>query len=187
MNRLQLLLNKLAEEGAEVAKIAIKTTQFGLHEICNGQPYTNAERAHQELDDLWAQVEMLNEEFGFGYTPNRERIEAKKNKVNQYAAYSERLGMVKQENVPNIQPGRKLFEFPSFDNWCDTAKNKYQDAGVRGEDTLCIDRLGRVCGWGKHFMRARDDNAFPVAVFLLRDDMQDGLKSAGETKLLHGS
>jgi hypothetical protein len=40
---------------------------------------------------------MLNEELGFGYKPNRERIDAKKAKVNKFAAYSESLGMV----VPN--------------------------------------------------------------------------------------
>lgn len=97
MNRLQLLLNKLAEEGAEVAQIALKTSQFGLHESREGQYSTNAERCHAEVDDLMAAVEMLNEECGFGYAPNRERIEAKKVKVNKFAAYSESLGMVKYD------------------------------------------------------------------------------------------
>ncbi|MDP2026247.1 hypothetical protein [Sulfuriferula sp.] len=99
MNRLQLLLNKLAEESTEVAKIALKTAQFGLMERCPGQPLTNAERTHQELDDLMAAVEMLNEEFGFGYEPNQTRIEAKKTKVNKFAAYSQSLGMV----TPNVK------------------------------------------------------------------------------------
>src|ERR1035437_8475269 len=92
MNRLQLLLGKLAEEGVEVAQIALKTQQFGLHEVCAGQPLTNAQRAHKEIDDFMAQIEMLNEEFGFGYVPNRERIEAKKIRVNKYAALSVSLG-----------------------------------------------------------------------------------------------
>ena len=94
MNRLQLLLTKLSEEGSEVTQIALKTQQFGLHESCPGQPFTNAERTHQEIDDLMAMVEMLNEEFGFGYAPSRERIEAKKVKVNKFAAYSVELGLV---------------------------------------------------------------------------------------------
>lgn len=46
MTRLQLLLSKLAEEGAEVAQIALKTAQFGIEETCPSQPFTNAERAH---------------------------------------------------------------------------------------------------------------------------------------------
>lgn len=95
MNRLQLLLNKLAEEGSEVAQIALKTAQFGIDEVMAGQPFTNAERAHQEIDDLMAMVEMLNDEFGFGYVQSRERIEAKKIKVNLYAEKSISLGMVK--------------------------------------------------------------------------------------------
>lgn len=96
MTRLQLLLAKLSEEGSEIAQIALKTQQFGLSEVCPGQPLSNAERTHQEIDDLMAAVEMLNEEYGFGYAPNRERIEAKKAKVNKFAAYSARLGLVNQ-------------------------------------------------------------------------------------------
>jgi len=97
MNRTQLLLAKLAEEGAEVAQIALKTQQFGIEETCPGQSDTNAQRTHKELDDLWAAVEMLNDECGFGYIPNRARIDAKKAKVNAYAAHSANLGMLTAE------------------------------------------------------------------------------------------
>lgn len=94
MNRLQFLLVKLAEEGSEIAQISLKTTQFGAHEKCPDQPFSNFERVHQEIDDLLAIVEMLNDECGFNFASNRDRIEAKKIKVNRYAAYSEKLGMV---------------------------------------------------------------------------------------------
>lgn len=94
MNIYQYLLTKLAEEGTEVAQISLKTQQFGKDEVCPDQPFTNTERTHQELDDLLAAVEMLNEECGFGYTPSRERIEAKKTKVKKYLGYSQELGMV---------------------------------------------------------------------------------------------
>lgn len=93
MSLQQYLLTKLAEEGAEVGQIALKTQQFGIAEKCPGQRYTNAERTHQELDDLMAVVEMLND-VGFGYEPNRERIEAKKEKVVKFLRYSVGLGMV---------------------------------------------------------------------------------------------
>ena len=102
MNRLQLLLNKLAEECSEESQIALKTQQFGLHEICPGLEYTNMQRMHQELDDIQASIEMLNEEFEFCYVPNRERIEAKKLKVNEYAAYAETLGMVDNVNLSSL-------------------------------------------------------------------------------------
>lgn len=106
MTRLQLLLNKAGEEGSEVAQIALKTAQFGLGEKCPGQPFTNAERMHQEIDDLMGVVEMLNEEYNFGYEPSRERIEAKKVKVNKFAAYAVGLGMVEPgSSSKNVESG----------------------------------------------------------------------------------
>ena len=104
MNQLQHLLTKLAEEGSEVAQIALKTSQFGAHEIMPGQPLTNFQRCHQELDDLMAIVEMLNAQYGFDYTPNRDRIEAKKAKVGQYLGYSIHLGLVEGETEVTTHP-----------------------------------------------------------------------------------
>lgn len=104
MNQLQHYLTKLAEEGSEVAQIALKTQQFGPREIMPGQPFNNFERAHQELDDLWAMVEELNDKFGFGYTPNRERMEAKKEKVRKYLGYSIHLGMVEGATDVHTHP-----------------------------------------------------------------------------------
>ena len=97
MNHLQYYLTKLAEEGSEVAQIALKTQQFGPGEVMPGQPLSNFERCHLELDDLHAVVEELNEKFGFGYAQNRERIAAKKVKVRRYLGFSIHLGMVDGE------------------------------------------------------------------------------------------
>lgn len=94
MNRQQFLLCKLAEEGAEISQIALKTQQFGLHEKCPGQPFTNVERIHHEIDDLMAIVEMLNKEVDFGYDMDIGHITNKKIKVNKYYAYSKELGEV---------------------------------------------------------------------------------------------
>jgi hypothetical protein len=94
MNKLQHLLTKLAEEGSEIAQIALKTQQFGPSEVMPGQPLTNYQRCHQELNDLHAIVEMLNDYHDFGYQPDREAIENKKAKVLKYLAYSIELGMV---------------------------------------------------------------------------------------------
>lgn len=94
VKNLQYYLGKLAEEGVEVSQIALKTMQFGPTEVMPGQPLNNFERCHLELDDLNAMIEELNAQFGFGYKPNRERIEAKKEKVRKYLAYSIHLGMV---------------------------------------------------------------------------------------------
>ena len=53
--------------------------------------------ANLELDDLWAIVEELNDKFGFGYMPNRERMKAKKEKVQKYLGFSIYCGMVDGE------------------------------------------------------------------------------------------
>jgi hypothetical protein len=95
MDRFQYYLTKLAEESSEVAQIALKTQQFGRNEIMPGQPFTNIERCRAELNDLWAIIELLNNEYYFGYTPDRSQIEAKKEKVKRYLDYSIDLGFVK--------------------------------------------------------------------------------------------
>lgn len=94
MNRLQYLLGKLAEEASEVSQIALKTQQFGLHEVYSEQSFTNSERIHQEINDLMAIIEILNEEFKFGYGIDRGHITNKKIKVNKYYEYSRTLGEV---------------------------------------------------------------------------------------------
>lgn len=83
MNRIELLLTCLAEECCEVAQAASKMNRFGMHRVFTGRDNTNAEVAHLELDDLLAVIAMLNEEFDFGYEPNRANIAAKKLKVNR--------------------------------------------------------------------------------------------------------
>ena len=102
MNLHQHLLTKLTEEACEVGQIALKTQQFGFDEICPGLPFTNAQRLHQELDDIQASIEMLND-VGLDYIPNRERIEAKKEKVVHYLKYSVGLGMVDCESLKEYQ------------------------------------------------------------------------------------
>lgn len=104
MNQLQHLLTKLAEEGSEVAQIALKTAQFGPNEVMPGQPLDNFQRCHQELDDLMAMVEMLNDQYGFGYKPSRERMDAKKEKVRKYLGYSIHLGLVEGDTDVTEHP-----------------------------------------------------------------------------------
>lgn len=69
-----------------------------------GQPLNNFERCHQELDDMWAMVEMLNDQYGFNYTPSRDRIDAKKVKVRKYLGYSIHLGPVEGETEVSEHP-----------------------------------------------------------------------------------
>jgi hypothetical protein len=148
MNRLQLLLAKLAEEGTEVAHIALKTAQFGPSMKSPEQPLTNVELAHRELDDLWAAVEMLNEECGFGYSPNPARIAEKKDKVNRFARVSESLG--------SAEP-REPAEPPSLSLALTTTLHYRGVEGSMELDLTTFDWFGRVHAAGSTAYRYRAD------------------------------
>ena len=93
----QYYLTKLAEECSEVAQIALKTQQFGMEESMPGQPFTNRERCHQEINDLLAIIQVLNENHAFGFEADQEAIAKKKTKVLKYLEYSTQLGEVREE------------------------------------------------------------------------------------------
>lgn len=95
MNRLQYLLIKLAEESSEVGQIALKTAQFGLHEVYSENGKSNIQRIHDELNDLFGIIKMLNVEYEFDYTPSDVAISDKIEKVSKYFNYSCELGHVK--------------------------------------------------------------------------------------------
>ena len=59
----------------------------------------------------------------------------------------------------------EVFRFADFEDWCDTARRKFESAGMHSMDALCVDAKDRVCAKGKEFIRARDDGAFPVRVY----------------------
>lgn len=52
-------------------------------------------------------------------------------------------------------------EFRSFAGWVNTARRR-----IAGLHAVCFDAKGRHCAWGAHFMRARDEGAFPVRFWL---------------------
>lgn len=94
MTRLQMLLGLLAEECTEIGQRASKAQRFGLEEHQPGDNASNASRIHQELDDLAAVVQMLNEEFNFGYVPNVDAMNKKIVRVDHCAEYSRKLGLL---------------------------------------------------------------------------------------------
>lgn len=95
MQNWQYLLDKLAEECNEVAQMASKNKQFGLDEKQFEDGESNRERLHAELNDLFAIIQMLNDEEGFGFLPDQAAINKKMGKVNYYREYSKSLGLVK--------------------------------------------------------------------------------------------
>lgn len=78
-----------------------------------------------------------------------------------------------------VTVGPALFSFSSWEDWIATAKRKFRMAGVRGDDTLCLDAKGRVCTCGLHFKEAKGDDAYPITVYANRPEQPD---SEGESR-----
>lgn len=72
-----------------------------------------------------------------------------------------------------VNLGAKLFQFGSFTDWVDHASWSWKRIGVKSADTICLDTKGRPCLIGRDFMKARDEEAFPVSVYLLRGDLKE--------------
>jgi hypothetical protein len=68
-------------------------------------------------------------------------------------------------NQLTVTVGDLLFEFKSFGHWVNSARNLFYQSGYSGDQTVCVDTKGRLCEKGKEFMRARDDDSFPIKVY----------------------
>ena len=75
--------------------------------------------------------------------------------------------------MAEIKTGRKLFEFSSKQDWINRAQRVWRSNLVRSEETICIDQLGRICRIGKDFMSAERDSAYPIEVFMVREDLNN--------------
>ena len=92
MNRTEYLLTCLAEEAVEVAQRATKAKRFACDEVQPGQEMSNTQRIRQELSDLIAVAEML-EEAGVPVLPLEvDAIDRKKAKVAAFMEYSRSCG-----------------------------------------------------------------------------------------------
>jgi len=98
MTKAEHLLTILAEECAEVAQRVSKALRFGIDEVQEGQPLTNAERIMVEFDDLRAAVCMLQNR---GLLPGSDpqRVHDKMEKVERLLAYSREMGCLEDEGA----------------------------------------------------------------------------------------
>ena len=60
---------------------------------------------------------------------------------------------------------RKLFEFHSKLHWVNKAQGWFANCGVPKHRYIAVDSAGRVCTSGKEFMRAEEENTYPVSVY----------------------
>jgi hypothetical protein len=68
-------------------------------------------------------------------------------------------------NEVKITIGEQLFQFNSFEDWVNHATRRYENAETNSQRSIAIDKVGRIVDSGREFMRARDENAFPVIVY----------------------
>ncbi len=76
-----------------------------------------------------------------------------------------------KDRLKMVLVGRLLFEFSSHEDWVLTATRKFTRANESSETTICLDTLGRICSWGKHFMRADEEATYPISVYKI--DLED--------------
>ncbi len=68
-----------------------------------------------------------------------------------------------------IQVGPELFTFSNVTNWCNKAQSRYRECGLPLHKTVAIDAKGRICVSGLEFMRAGQDETYPITVFAINE------------------
>jgi len=91
MNHTEHLLTIIAEECSEVSQRVSKALRFGLHEVHEGQSFTNAERIGLEFEDLLGAYAML-QSAGVLPTPRKEKMLLKMDKIDRLLYHSKEMG-----------------------------------------------------------------------------------------------
>jgi len=94
MTRTEYLLTCLAEESSEIIQAVSKILRFGLEDKYMPADKNNYESLIQEVNDLFAIVEMLKKEK-IVVEVTTERLERKQEKVEHFIEYSKNMGIIK--------------------------------------------------------------------------------------------
>jgi NTP pyrophosphatase (non-canonical NTP hydrolase) len=79
------VMDILQEECAEVIQAVSKISRFGLDNFKPGKPLTNREHLEEELGDLYAMIEILQELDVVSWTNIEKAAEAKREKLKQWS------------------------------------------------------------------------------------------------------
>lgn len=80
-------------------------------------------------------------------------------------------------------------EFRDFYDWVNFATPRLTgcyDAAGKEISAICVDAFGRRCSYGAHFMRARDEGAFPVRYFWECEPALSAQPTPGQSTTLAG-
>jgi NTP pyrophosphatase (non-canonical NTP hydrolase) len=83
------VMNILSEECAEVIQAVSKINRFGMDNYKPGKPKTNREHLEEELGDLMAMIDILQEMDVVSYTNIERAAEAKHEKLKQWSTIYE--------------------------------------------------------------------------------------------------
>ena len=79
------VMDILQEECAEVIQAISKISRFGLDNLKTGKPKTNREHLEEELGDLYAMIEILQELDVVSWTNIEQAAEAKREKLKVWS------------------------------------------------------------------------------------------------------
>lgn len=79
-----------------------------------------------------------------------------------------------------VQLGRRLFEFSTFEDWVNNAGRRYRLNEATSRTTIAIDGRGRLCTCGADMQAARDDDEFPVVIYEMRPPQNGSENPTGE-------
>jgi len=83
------VMNILSEECAEVIQAVSKINRFGMDNYKPGKPKTNREHLEEELGDLMAMIDILQEMDVVSYANIERAAEAKHEKLKQWSTIYE--------------------------------------------------------------------------------------------------
>jgi NTP pyrophosphatase (non-canonical NTP hydrolase) len=89
-NREREVMNILSEECAEVIQAVSKCHRFGLDNVKPGKPKTNREHLEEELGDLLAMIDILQEMDVVSWTNIERAQEAKIEKLKKWSTIFEK-------------------------------------------------------------------------------------------------
>jgi NTP pyrophosphatase (non-canonical NTP hydrolase) len=84
-NQEREVMNILSEECAEVIQAVSKCHRFGIDNYKPGKPKTNRQHLEEELGDLYAMINILQEMDVVSWTNIEQAAEAKREKLKQWS------------------------------------------------------------------------------------------------------
>lgn len=99
MNREEHLWEIAQEEALEIAKVISKIQRFGFNNTQPASGKTNKQLLIEEINDLYASLELLVEDFVMNFAdilPKKDLIAAKKVNVEKYLKISKEAGRLNE-------------------------------------------------------------------------------------------